>query len=235
MSEINGDKMKGKILFLLLLLLIFTSSCHRHHIISAPEVIKLKPKEYPVSHLFRTDFDQTWSAVLDVLEAFPLTIVQKESGIIVSNWIEKPSLDYIYKFQDPGPPYYRNEEIIAAEYRSLDGKPLKAQFNITVRVCPETEGTLIRIHNRESIIKEKYPSSSGPIGVPYKYISIIIDKILSYSLSRKIQEKIPVTSSTIRERLLLYQIGTILGDDLKRPEVPTFDEDYYLFYNEKEE
>jgi len=91
----------------------------------------------------------------------------------------------------------------------------------------------VRVYNREMLLKERYLSPQWP-----KQLFLLKSSYLRLFLfpypSQKIYEEIPIKSSTIRERQLIYKIGKALGIELEQPAAPVYDEDHYYFNKEAE-
>ena len=68
---------------------------------TAIEIIQIKPYACDIARIFDSDFETTWSAIIKVLEAHPILTIEKQSGILVTDWVQSGDPLYLHKRSVP--------------------------------------------------------------------------------------------------------------------------------------
>ncbi|MBW2569928.1 MAG: PDZ domain-containing protein [Deltaproteobacteria bacterium] len=66
-----------------------------------PQLIRNNAYDHKVSRTFNSDFKTTWSAMIKVMEAHPITTIEKDSGILLTDWVQGSSPLYLRKLFVP--------------------------------------------------------------------------------------------------------------------------------------
>ncbi len=107
---------------------------------SLHKTTKLQPSEFqigPNEAVFSTPFDKAWDAMLDIVSNFPIITINKESGIIITDWKTEtaPFIFIVGKSQyDSG--IFRSE---------AGGSFSQKRTRLNIRLKEETERTKISI------------------------------------------------------------------------------------------
>jgi len=89
----KGDVMKKELYFVPILTLIFVlTGCA-----TAPQLIKNEAYDYKISRVFNSDFERNWATIIKVMEAHPITTIEKDSGILLTDWVQGASPLYLRK------------------------------------------------------------------------------------------------------------------------------------------
>lgn len=89
--------MKKELYFVPILTLIFVlAGCA-----TAPQLIKNEAYNYKISRAFSSDFEHTWATIIKVMEAHPITTIEKDSGILLTDWVQGASPLYLRKLFVP--------------------------------------------------------------------------------------------------------------------------------------
>lgn len=64
---------------------------------TGPQLIVNNAYNYKTSRVFNSDFNSTWSAVIKVMEAYPIVTIEKDSGILITDWVQGSSPLYMRK------------------------------------------------------------------------------------------------------------------------------------------
>ena len=65
------------------------------------QLIRKKAYDYKISRTFNSDFETTWSVIIKVMEAHPITNIEKDSGILFTDWVQSSSPLYLRKIVTP--------------------------------------------------------------------------------------------------------------------------------------
>ncbi|RLB80733.1 MAG: hypothetical protein DRH17_11195 [Deltaproteobacteria bacterium] len=89
--------MKKSLFFMPILTLLFVlTGCA-----TAPQLIKNEPYNHKISRVFNSDFEHTWATIIKVMEAYPITTIEKDSGILLTDWVQGTSPLYLRKLFVP--------------------------------------------------------------------------------------------------------------------------------------
>jgi predicted metalloprotease with PDZ domain len=89
--------MKKSLFFIpILTLIFFLTGCA-----TAPQLIKNEAYDYKISRVFNSDFERTWTTIIKVMEAHPITTIEKVSGILLTDWVQGASPLYLRKLFIP--------------------------------------------------------------------------------------------------------------------------------------
>lgn len=150
--------------FFPLVSIIFFSSC-------VPPVFpedNLPPyEERPIYGLFNAGFDRVWSAAIEAMDLYPLEIVDKERGLIVTEWITSTS-DYIFS-------------TFGATYI-----PEKIRFKMRLHINSRGGKTTVKIISWEQVEKDLISGNLEFTGSIYTWI----DVPSSTAREREVLEKI---------------------------------------------
>ena len=148
---------------------------------------------YPTHRTFKADHARVWQAALSAMERLPLTSVDRQSGVIITDWMKGTS-DHRF-------------------VRRFSGmEPLKIRFKLLVRVESAAKGVRVRVVNTEYTAYQDYQYTgwSSPRSVghfpghpsPYRYVS------RGHYVRRDNYVRTP--SSTAKEKALLDRIEATL-------------------------
>jgi len=68
---------------------------------TGPQLITNDAYNYKISRVFNSDFESTWSTIIKVMEAYPITTIEKDSGILLTDWVQGSSPLYLRKIFIP--------------------------------------------------------------------------------------------------------------------------------------
>ena len=87
----------------------------------------------PTYHLFEQDYDTVWKATLKTIAEFPLTIIEKQSGILNTDWIQY--VDSVPVIANRGFPVGQKKE----------NMPREVRHRLNILVSQERSGTKVNI------------------------------------------------------------------------------------------
>ncbi|MBU3958845.1 MAG: hypothetical protein KKE91_03185 [Candidatus Omnitrophica bacterium] len=68
---------------------------------TGPQLIRNDAYDYKISRIFNSDFGTTWAGIIKIMEAHPITTIEKDSGILLTDWVQGSSPLYLRKFSVP--------------------------------------------------------------------------------------------------------------------------------------
>ena len=147
-----------------------------------PKLLEQLPEAQPTDSTFQASFDVTWDAVMQSIAEWPLTVIEKESGIINTDWTTR--MDSLKMSFWRGVYGGQVEEDVPTE--------VMERINVVVRARTET-ATNVRIIR---YVKFRiYEMAMGPVG----------------SFTRGTGEFTQTNSNTLVEARLLDRIGSVLA------------------------
>lgn len=162
-SKLNRNLQKVMALFLLL----FLHSCASY------EQFQYLSEEYEIpSKVFRTDFNQTWQAVIEVMKDHDLAVQSQESGVIKTRWQDNTlSLNFADSFGS-------SDSVKAAKYKLI--------VNVTKGFRGSREVAKVTVFKRQMVEHDFLQ------GWKTVQSDTIVEKTLLYRIERllKIEEKL---------------------------------------------
>ena len=98
----------------------------------------LEGEKYETSRTYAATVDQTWEAVVDVMQRYPITTIEKASGLLITDWVDGAS------------------EIFYAEYVGKR-EMLKDRTKLNIKVSQVTGGIRVTVNQ---YVKLFAPASS---------------------------------------------------------------------------
>ncbi len=196
---------------ILILITTFLVSC------AMPYVYTVRPGEgeYQTSRIYDRPFDEVWSAAMNVMQAYPIKTIEKESGIIVSEVIKlkkmpEYKLGLFQRGKEPEGTTVINtvaiDPMIASRYTGEKIPEGSMRCNIRVQEI-DTTHTKVTINIISNIDYVTAPSpSSNPYAPP----------------SSPAQKEFETASIGYNEAVFLWKIAKELGINEPEPELPEF-------------
>lgn len=167
--------MKGQIKFIFLLLFLVTGCVGSMH-----GMTLLNPHEFQkglVEAVFNHPFDEVWNATVASISEFPITNLDKENGLITTDWKLEPAPFIFIPIAPYGEGVYRSEiggsyqqkrERLSIRLKRDSGENTRALINTTVEVYFDNSNVAIAmghaIQGRTgNIIREWRPAQSDSI------------------------------------------------------------------------
>lgn len=117
--------------------------------VTVPKVRVLEGEQHDTSRTYRANFDQTWEAAIDVMQRYPITTIEKVSGLLITDWVEGTSDTYY-------------AEITGQKQMLQD----RTRFNIKVSAVSEgsrvTVNQYIKLHTPGAIVSDPLMGTIGP-------------------------------------------------------------------------
>jgi len=135
--------MKSAVRYLFLLVLVVVVGC-------LPAVTQLRVgvregEQNDISRAYSANFDQTWEAAIDVMQRYPITTIEKASGLLITDWVEGASDVY---------------------YSEIEGKKetLRDRSRFNVKVSAVGDGSRVTVNQYVKLRAPTYMISDPMMG-----------------------------------------------------------------------
>ena len=110
-------------------------------------------EERPIYGVFSANFDEVWTAVVEAMDLYPVELMEKERGLVVTEW-QLSTSDYIY------------------DQYGATFIPAKIKYRMRIQVKAREGRTVVTIISHEQVEKDMISANLEFTGAIYNWIDV---------------------------------------------------------------